>query len=213
MSEDGRITRHRVADRLYHWLMAASMLVLLGTAFLPILGLKFAWVDAHWIAGVVLIVLVLFHIVRALTALRLADMWVGWSEFRDSFAATASEVAGARRRKRRTGKYSVGQKLFHHAVAVVVLAACVTGVIMMVGVDSPFWERDPYFVSAETRGMVFVVHGLAGLLSVTMIMVHVYFAIRPEKRYMTRSMIRGWITRKEYEDHHDPALWAAEKDA
>ena len=213
MSEHDRVSRHRLADRLYHWLMAASMLVLLGTAFLPIMGLQFPWVDAHWIAGVVLIVLVLFHIVRALFALRLADMWVGWAEFRDSFRATAAEVAGAQRRKRRIGKYSVGQKLFHHAVAVVVIAASVTGVIMMVGVDSPFWERDPYFVSAETRGLVFVLHGLAGLLSVTMIMVHIYFAIRPEKRFMTRSMLRGWITLKEFERHHDPDLWAVEKDS
>ena len=50
--------RHRGADRLYHWLMAVSVLTLLGTAFLPILGWKFAWLDAHWIAGVVLVALV-----------------------------------------------------------------------------------------------------------------------------------------------------------
>ena len=208
----GRVMRHRGADRLYHWLMAASMLTLLGTAFLPILGLKFPWVDAHWIAGVVLIVLVLFHIVRAVFVLRPGDMWVGPREFAESARAVIRELAGGRRQPARIGKYSVGQRMFHHAVAIVVLTACVTGVIMMVGVDSPFWERNPYFVSESTRGVVFVLHGLAGLASITMVMVHVYFAVRPEKRYMTRSMLRGWITREEYRAKHDPSLWSAEKD-
>jgi cytochrome b subunit of formate dehydrogenase len=206
-----RVVRHRLADRLYHWLMAAAMLALLFTGFLPILGLRFAWVDAHWIAGVILIALVLFHIFRALFVVRFADMWVGWNEFRVSLSATTKEVLGARSARRRLGKYSVGQKMFHHAVAIVVLMACITGVIMMVGVDSPFWERNPLFITERTRGIVFLLHGLAGLCSISMIMVHVYFAIRPEKRYMTRSMIRGWISRREYESHHDPELWGVEE--
>jgi len=77
----------------------------------------------------------------------------------------------------------------------------------MVGVDSPFWERNPLFITEKTRGIVFLLHGLAGLLSITMIMVHIYFAVRPEKRYMTRSMLRGWISRAEFEEHHDSELW------
>jgi cytochrome b subunit of formate dehydrogenase len=206
-----RVVRHRLADRAYHWLMAASMLTLLFTSFLPILGLQFPWVDAHWVAGVILIVLVLFHIVRALFVLRLADMWVGPAEFLRSVVATLREMAGGPRVGRRVGKYSVGQKMFHHVVAVVVITASVTGVIMMVGVDSPFWERNPLFISEKTRGVVFLLHGLAGLMSVTMVTVHIYFAIRPEKRYMTRSMLRGWISRDEYEAKHDPALWPEER--
>jgi cytochrome b subunit of formate dehydrogenase len=120
-------------------------------------------------------------------------------------------MAGGPRVGRRVGKYSVGQKMFHHVVAVVVITASVTGVIMMVGVDSPFWERNPLFISEKTRGVVFLLHGLAGLMSVTMVTVHIYFAIRPEKRYMTRSMLRGWISRDEYEAKHDPALWPEER--
>ena len=210
MSDRVRIVRHRLADRIYHWLMAASMLVLLFTGFLPIVGLKFAWVDAHWIAGVVLIVLVLFHVARALAVLRLGDMWVGFSEFRRSVGKTLAEIAGGPRAGKSQGKYSVGQVLFHHAAALVVVTVSVTGVMMMVGIDSPFWERNPLFISEKTRGWVFVLHGLAGLASVTMVMVHVYFAIRPEKRYLTRSMIRGWITREELEANHDPARWSGE---
>ena len=61
--QPGHVIRHRGPERLYHWVMAISVLTLLGTAFLPIIGVKFAWVDAHWIAGVVLLGLVLIHIV------------------------------------------------------------------------------------------------------------------------------------------------------
>src|ERR1044072_3474225 len=57
--------------RLYHWLMAASVLTLMGTAFLPIVGFKFEWLSLHWMTGIVLAVLVLIHIVRAL-------IWQDW---------------------------------------------------------------------------------------------------------------------------------------
>jgi cytochrome b subunit of formate dehydrogenase len=202
-----QVLRHRLADRLFHWLMAACMLVLLFTGFLPVMGVNFAWVDPHWIAGVVLTVLVVFHIVRALFVLTPSDIWIRWREFSVSFRATTTEVFGGPRVKRKIGKYSVGQKGFHHAVAAVVLVAIGTGFVMMIGIDGPFWERNPFIVSESSRGLVFVLHGFAGLVSITMIMVHVYFAIRPEKMYMTRSMLRGWISREEFEQKHDPELW------
>lgn len=203
----GRVLRHRLTDRLYHWAMAACMLALLVTGFLPVLGVNFAWVDPHWIAGVILTVLVLLHAVRSLIWLKPSDIWIRWREYTASASALAKEVLGGARQKKRIGKYSVGQKAFHHAVAIVVLVAIVTGVIMMIGIDGPFWERNPYLISESSRGLVFVLHGFAGLISITMVMVHIYFAIRPEKLYMTRSMLRGWITREEYQDNHDPELW------
>jgi cytochrome b subunit of formate dehydrogenase len=204
-----RVVRHHFADRLYHWLMAACMLVLLFTGFLPVMGVNFAWVDPHWIAGVILTVLVLFHAVRSLIWLSPSDIWIRWREFTESASALTKEVLGSARQKKKIGKYSVGQKAFHHAVAVVVLVAIVTGIIMMIGIDGPFWERNPFIVSESSRGLVFVLHGFAGLLSITMVMVHIYFAIRPEKLYMTRSMLRGWITREEFEQNHDIDLWSA----
>jgi len=206
-SSTAQVLRHRLAERLFHWLMAACMLVLLVTGFLPVLGVNFAWVDPHWIAGVILTVLVLFHIVRALFFLSLSNIWIGWREFTGSVNAVAAEALGKSNRNRKIGKYSVGQKGFHHAVAVVVIVAIVTGLVMMVGIDGPFWERNPFIISESSRGLVFVLHGFAGLISITMVMVHIYFAMRPEKMYMTRSMIRGWISREEFEQNHDPELW------
>ena len=50
-----RVVRHVGLDRAIHWVVAASVITLLATGFLPILGLEFAWVTIHWAAGFVLI--------------------------------------------------------------------------------------------------------------------------------------------------------------
>ena len=42
---------------------------------------------------------------------------------------------------------------------------------------------------------------------ITLIMAHVYFAVWPEKLWMTRSMFHGWISREDYLRHHDPQRW------
>ena len=39
-----KVVRHAGPDRLIHWLIALSVLVLLATGFLPILGVDFDWV-------------------------------------------------------------------------------------------------------------------------------------------------------------------------
>src|SRR5580658_7831666 len=39
-----RVPRHSLVARLFHWLMAAAMLILLFTAFLPKVGVQFSWV-------------------------------------------------------------------------------------------------------------------------------------------------------------------------
>ena len=202
-----RILRHHLIDRLLHWLIATCMFALLATGLLPIFGIKFDWVEPHWIVGLVLTAAVLVHVIRACTTLLLRSMWIGVDEVIASVVNECSTVSGKYAEPVKIGKYSVAQKMFHLAMSCVVLLAIGTGIIMMTGIDTPFGERDPYFVSEGTRGLVFVIHGFATLVSITMIILHVYFAIRPEKLYFMRSMIRGWITRAEYEENHDPDLW------
>ena len=80
---------------------------------------------------------------------------------------------------------------------------------MMVKVDTPWWERNPYWLSDELWGVIYVVHGLSALLLITMVMSHVYFALRPEKAMFLRSMFVGWVSRDEYERMHDSERWQA----
>jgi len=209
-----RVIRHKGPDRIYHWIMAATVLTLLVTAFLPIAGVMFPWVTIHWIAGVVLTLIVLYHIVRAL-------IWLDWRAMLTidgGDVRRAVQSAGWMFRARqappdRPGKYPLLQKLYHYGIAVLIIALIVTGGMMLAKVDGPFWKRDPYFFSTATWAAVYVIHDLAAMAVLGMVVVHIYFAIRPEKLWITRSMIVGWITRREYLDNHDPALWRVDDEA
>jgi cytochrome b subunit of formate dehydrogenase len=190
MSEQPLI-RHRRADRILHWVFAASIVVLLLTGILPKLGVEFSWLVVHWTTGLVLIAATLLHLLRVVLLKPLLNMWIGPRDFSGG----------------KPGKFSLAQKLMHNAVALLALAGIVTGLLMMVRIDTPFWERDPYWLAADTWGLVYALHGLAALCFVSTIMLHVYFSLRPEKRMYLRAIFKGWITREEYQREHDPERW------
>jgi cytochrome b subunit of formate dehydrogenase len=96
----------------------------------------------------------------------------------------------------------------HLAVTIVILTLVVTGVVMMAKVDTPFWERNPYLLSAGTWGYIYVLHGAAALATVTLVMIHVYFGLIPENRMYLRAMIKGWVTREEISVRHE---WSGNK--
>jgi cytochrome b subunit of formate dehydrogenase len=200
---DQRLVRHTLSDRLFHWITAVSVLTLLGTSLLPILGLQFSWVTVHWIAGIVLTVAILFHIIRAVFWQDLWSMWINTYDIK----AMLTSLNPAKPAELKPGKYSFAQKFIHLGFTVFTLIAIGTGLVMMVKVDTPFWTRDPYWLDSATWGWIYVAHGAAALIFVTMVMLHIYFALRPEKLLYTRSMIKGWITREEYEAHHDNSRW------
>src|SRR3982751_6438567 len=58
-----KIERHSLAARLF-------------TAFLPVVGVKFPWVQWHWIAGLVLTASIVFHIIHATFWLDFWSIWV-----------------------------------------------------------------------------------------------------------------------------------------
>jgi cytochrome b subunit of formate dehydrogenase len=205
-----RIVRHAPVDRLLHWISAACVLTLLGTAFLPIVGVEFGWVTVHWVTGLVLGVAVILHVVRVLVRGTWGTMWIGRADLADALDVGAATLRHSLP-TRRPGKYSVAQKLIHHAFTLVVLTTLVTGSLMLLRIDTPWWQRNPYLFADATWGIVYVLHGLAALMLVTMVMMHVYFALRPEKLMFTRAMILGWITRRELTEHHDPERWQVDR--
>ena len=110
-------------------------------------------------------------------------------------------------RQGKPGKYPLDNKLYHLALVVTGLGVAVTGLLMMVRVETPFWTRNPYLLGDWWWGVVYVTHGLTGISLVTLVIVHVYFAARPDKWAITRSMIVGTMHRKHYLQHHDPDRW------
>jgi cytochrome b subunit of formate dehydrogenase len=202
-----RIPRHSLAARTFHWAMSATMFVLLVTAFVPVLGLQFPWVKIHWIAGLVLLAAVLYHVVHSVGWQDFWSMGFGARDVREGLAELRHTLDPRARPGPRSGKYPADHKLFHHVVVLVTIAAVMTGVFMMVRIDTPFWTRNPYLFSDGTWGVLYVAHGLSGVALIGLVAAHVYFAIRPEKRWITWSMLRGWIGRDRYLRHHDPDRW------
>lgn len=207
VAETDRVVRHRLPDRLYHWTMAAAVLTLLGTGFLPILGWKFEWVTAHWIAGLILAVLVIWHILRATLWLDFWSMVPSFDDLRSGWRAVCQAFGRRTPAPLKPGKYSLLQKLYHLAIAVVVLALVATGVLMLLKIDTPLWRRNPYWFSDRAWGVIYVIHDLCAMSVITLLMAHVYFALRPEKLWMSRSMLRGWVSNTDYRAHHDPMRW------
>ena len=200
-----KVERHSLGARVFHWVMALAMLTLLVTAFVPVIGLQFNWVELHWQAGVLLIATVVYHIIHAL----------GWQDFWSMFRIDVAEgmahlrhVLSARApAPPKGGKYAFDHRMYHHAIVVTTLAAIGTGVLMMVRIDTPFWTRNPYLFNDTVWGVMYVVHGLAGVSLIVLVAAHIYFAVRPEKRWMLWSMINGFIGRDEYLEHFDPSEW------
>ncbi|MBI3060016.1 MAG: cytochrome b/b6 domain-containing protein [Deltaproteobacteria bacterium] len=202
-----RILRHSGASRLFHWVMAVSVLALLFTAFLPIWGIKFPWVTAHWIAGVVLTAAIIFHIIHASLWKGLSLMWISSQDLSDGGLAIGQDLGADAPPPGKPGKNPLENKLFHHVVAIATLATIITGLIMMAKVDTPWWSRNPYILSDDTWGIIYVVHGAGSVALITLIMAHLYFAARPEKRWITLSMLYGWISRERYLEHYSQGRW------
>lgn len=202
-----RIPRHTLPSRLFHWTMALAVVTLLATSFLPILGFKFQWVFAHWVSGLLLTGTLLFHVIHASFFKGLRAIWIGRDDLRAAWAALRAVLDRGAQRPPKPGKNSWETKLFHHAVAAATLAATGTGLVMMAKVDTPWWTRNPYIISDDAWGIVYVVHGAGAVALVALVMVHLYLAARPDKWWITRSMFLGTIPRERYLEHYDPAIW------
>jgi len=207
------VPRHSLTARLFHWIMAASMFTLLFTAFLPKMGFQLDWVTYHWLAGSVLTVSVLFHIIHASFFMDFWSIWPDRIDLRDARRRILRFVGKAAPPPDRFAKYPLENKLYHGAIIAAGLSSIVTGVFMMFRVRTIFFPRNPYLFSDMTWGMMYVLHGLAGVGLIALIMMHVYFGLRPEKRAITKSMIFGWMSRDFYLKEHDPARWPVEASA
>ncbi len=205
-----KVPRHSLASRMFHWIMSVAMLALLVTAFVPKAGYEFAWVTYHWIAGLVLTVSIVYHIIHASFWL---DFWAIWPDKIDI-------EDGKRRWMRATGKdapaprkfakYPMENKLYHFVILLTGLSVTITGLFMMKRIRTPIFTRNPYMFGDMTWGLMYVLHGLAGVGLIGLIMAHIYFALRPEKFVITKAMIFGSVDREHYLEHHDPERWVLE---
>ena len=201
-SSDGpRVHRHDKIDRIFHWVMAISVFVLLITGVFPIIGIEFAWLTIHWIAGLILTAAVLFHTIRSLFWQDLKSMWISASDLKEPFDESI-----------KPGKYSLAQKGMHATVTVLSFLVIGSGLVLFAMIDTPWWERTNS-ISEATLGWMFFVHGLSTLALIAVTAMHIYFGLRPDKLFYTRSMIKGWISEEELAANHDRDRWAPDEPA
>jgi cytochrome b subunit of formate dehydrogenase len=187
--------------------MAASMLTLLGTASAPVLGLQFNWVEIHWIAGLVLTVSIVYHIIHASFWLDFWSIWLNQEDAREAITRLKRAMGRSAPPPRKAAKYPWDNKMYHTAIVLSALAAVPTGLLMMNRVETPLFTRNPYLFGDTTWGVMYVLHGLSGIGLVGLTIAHIYFAIRPEKLWITKGMVFGDISRQEFLQHHDPERW------
>ncbi len=202
-----RVPRHNLSARMFHAIMALSMLALLFTAFLPKVGVQFAWVTYHWIAGIVLSISVVYHIFDAFIGQDFWSIWPDREDIEDAGRRIKRALGQTAPEPRKFAKYPLENKMYHMAVMLAGLSVIGTGLFMMKRVRTPFFPRNPYLFSDMTWGWMYVLHGLAGIGFVGLVTVHIYMAIRPEKFFITKSMFLGWMSREKYLEHHDPSRW------
>ena len=203
-----RIERHSFMARMFHWVMAASMFVLLFSAFLPIVGVQFAWVTWHWIAGLVLTGSIIYHIIHATFWLDFWSIWVGPKDIPE-FKAEMLRELGHEVEGPKSGKYPLGNRLYH--LAIVVTGFAVDHHRRSDDAADPHAALRAQSVRDDERHRVGLdLHrstASPGVGLVGLIIAHVYFAVRPDKWWITKGMIFGWITRRQYLEHHDSKRW------
>jgi cytochrome b subunit of formate dehydrogenase len=208
-----RIVRHNGAARMFHWVMAASMLALLVTGFFPIVGLEFSWLTIHWVSGLILILCIIYHIVHASFFLDFWSIWILPSDLAEAAKRVKRQLGQADAEVPKHGKYPLDHKLYHTAVSLAGLAVVGTGIVMMFRIENALLARNAYLLEEETWGLMYVLHGLGAVLFVMLTLTHIYFAVRPDKFWLTKAMIFGSVNREQYLAHHDPKRWVVPQDS
>jgi len=102
-SEGKRINRHDAIDRAFHWIMAGSVLVLIATGISPIVGIRISWLNIHWISGLVLTFVCVFHIIRAMFWQDFKSMLLGPPISRSHLTRASSRASTPSSRRACTG--------------------------------------------------------------------------------------------------------------
>ncbi len=208
-----RVPRHSLAARLFHWIMAAAMLTLLVTAFLPKVGVQFNWVPIHWIAGLVLTASIIFHVIHASFFMDFWSIWPNKQDLEEGTNRMKRALGQDAPPPRRFAKYPIENKMYHGIIVLTGLAVILTGVFMIFRVRTGIFPRNPYLFGDMTWGLMYVLHGLAGVGLIALVIVHIYFAMRPEKFVLTKSMAFGTLPKEYYLSHYDAERWVVSESA
>jgi uncharacterized protein YneF (UPF0154 family) len=91
---------------------------------------------------------------------------------RDAMNRERCGFSASRRRRQPVCQVSAGEQAVSLVIVLAGLAVIVTGLFMMKRVQTGIFTRNPYLFSDMTWGMMYVLHGLAGVGLIALVMIH-----------------------------------------
>ena len=200
-NETNLVQRHNVNERLNHWVVAITF-VLLALSGLALFHPAFFFLSSlfgggtwsrilHPFIGVVMFVSFLALAAKFWKDNRITEADREWGKH------LAEIMANKARNLPEIGKYNFGQKYLFWTLVVVIPTLMVSGFII--------WQ--PYFAPVFAIGLVrfaVLIHALAAFIGILAIIVHVYAAIWTAGSI--RGMTRGTVTAA-WARHHHPAWY------
>lgn len=200
-NETNLVQRHNVNERLNHWVVAITF-VLLALSGLALFHPAFFFLTnlfgggtwsriLHPFIGVVMFVSFLALAAKFWKDNHITEADREWGKHLSEIMANKARDLPA------IGKYNLGQKYLFWALVVVIPALMVSGFII--------WQ--PWFAPIFPIGLVrfaVLIHALAAFIGILAIIVHVYAAIWTRGTF--RAMTRGTVTAA-WARHHHPAWY------
>lgn len=191
------IQRHTPAERVNHWavaitfiLLALSGLALFHPAFFFLTNLfgGGVWTRIlHPFLGVLMVTLFIFLALRFASQNRISDADRQW------IAQIGDVVANRDEKLPEIGKYNAGQKYLFWTLVVCILLLFVSGIVI--------WQ--PYFapkMPVVLLRLAVLVHAVAAFVAIAAILVHIYAAIWVKGS--VRAMTRGTVSYAWARHHH-----------
>jgi formate dehydrogenase subunit gamma len=203
--------RYTVPQRIFHWVNAVSVFVLLISG-LAIYSPNFfasvniptsTWFKLHMWFTPIFLAGIAFHIIHATFFLdRLGNLWFGRAEQRRS-TIIIRNFFGITREYPKLGKYHPAQILVHWAFVANLLVLTLTGFIL--------WKPLRYLIPFRLFGFgwdfIFfnrILHDLFTASLASLVIGHFYFAVFIKKNWAElKAMFTGTIPLEEYKRYHE----------
>lgn len=221
-----QVERFSVTQRVGHWVMAISIFALMLSGFL-IMNTEVtvnalpgvSWLALHELTGIILIGYTVFHVGHVAAKGTWMKMWFSREDLEDQFVRIKNFL-GLTEEYPRQFEYPGAQKFLHWGVTGATLGLIVTGLVLLRRLNFiGLWEATREFSflgvaftlgQAGSLGLIswsFVIHDFLAIAMVSLVMGHIYFAIRPQEWEVTRSMITGNVPINMYAEKYDPRSW------
>ncbi|MFB6131150.1 MAG: cytochrome b/b6 domain-containing protein, partial [Salinigranum sp.] len=180
-----------------------------------------AWITVHEVAAITLIAYVLFHLGHVASKGTWSVMWFGRDDVADLWTRFQNLV-GLTDEYPKQFKYPSAQQALHLFVSLAVLGLVATGLVLLRRVQTPLWAATREFTflgvtfglgggTVGTMGLVpwsFVLHDFLAIATLSLVMGHVYFALRPREWSITQSMVTGKIPVDVYAEKYSRSSWS-----